>query len=179
MKLRHAAALALVGWYHRCSVGILQIHETPLGARGRNTKMVVDLLMEPYATMFENERPESRIIEELCFPDIDKLFGHLGMRWDDYSIDAVNGRLPHDAALRLLAAVESHQLPPELNRGNARSALIDKRDKLLVLLHYYRNWYEHPDRVPTQMQGISKGRAPGMEGRIGHLPDKRPWLVVR
>jgi hypothetical protein len=29
MKLRHAAALALVGWYHRCSVGILPIHETP------------------------------------------------------------------------------------------------------------------------------------------------------
>ena len=88
----------------------------------------------------------------VLLPDIDKLFGHLGMKWDDYSIDAVNGRLPHDAALRLLAAVESHQLPPELNRGNARSALIDKRDKLLVLLHYYRNWYEHPDRVPTQMQ---------------------------
>jgi hypothetical protein len=29
MKVRHAAALALVGWYHRCSVGILPIHETP------------------------------------------------------------------------------------------------------------------------------------------------------
>jgi hypothetical protein len=29
MKFRHAAALALVGWYHRCSVGILPIHETP------------------------------------------------------------------------------------------------------------------------------------------------------
>ena len=28
MKFRHAAALALVGWYHRCSVGILPIHET-------------------------------------------------------------------------------------------------------------------------------------------------------
>jgi hypothetical protein len=30
--------------------------------------------MEPYATMFENERPESRIIPELCLPDVDKLF---------------------------------------------------------------------------------------------------------
>jgi hypothetical protein len=29
VKPRHAAALALVGWYHRCSVGILPIHETP------------------------------------------------------------------------------------------------------------------------------------------------------
>jgi hypothetical protein len=85
--------------------------------------MSIDLRMEPYATMFEEDRPGLQILDEFCFPDIDKLFGHLGMRRDDYSIDAVNGRLPHDAALRLLAAVESHQLPPELNRGNARSAL--------------------------------------------------------
>ena len=141
--------------------------------------MGVDLRMEPYAEMFEKERPGLRIIDEFCFPDIDKLFGHLGMKWDDYSIDAVNGRLPHDAALRLLAAVESHQLPPELNRGNARSALIDKRDKLLVLLHYYRNWYEHPDRVPTQMQQFV-GSAPRQAGKICHLPesDRQLWLLL-
>ena len=46
--------------------------------------MGVDLRMEPYAEMFEKERPGLRIIDEFCFPDIDKLFGHLGMRWDDY-----------------------------------------------------------------------------------------------
>jgi hypothetical protein len=142
--------------------------------------MGVNLRMEPYAKLFEEDRPGLRILDEFCFPDIDKLFGHLGMRWDDYSIDAVNGGLPHEAALRLLAAVESHQLPPELNRGNARSALIDKRDKLLVLLHYYRNWYEHPERVSPQLQGILKGRAPGMEGRIGHLPEseRQSWLLL-
>jgi hypothetical protein len=32
--------------------------------------MGIDLRMEPYAEMFEKERPESRIIDELCFPDI-------------------------------------------------------------------------------------------------------------
>ncbi len=29
------------------------------------------------------------------------------------------------------------------------------------------------------MQGITQGRAPGMEGRIGNLLDQRPWLVLR
>ena len=38
---------------------------------------------------------ESRIIDELCFPDIDKLFGHLGMRWDDYSVRVECGRQPN------------------------------------------------------------------------------------
>jgi hypothetical protein len=46
------------------------------------------------------------------------------------------------------------------------------------LLHYYRDWYENPELVARQMQGISKGRAARMEGEIGHLPDKRPWLVL-
>jgi hypothetical protein len=32
--------------------------------------MGIDLRMEPYAEMFEKERLESRIIDELCFPDI-------------------------------------------------------------------------------------------------------------
>jgi hypothetical protein len=140
--------------------------------------MGVDLRMEPYATMFQKERPESRIIDELCFPDIDKMLDRLGVIWGDfYAVVDKDGRLPHDAALKLLAAVESHQLPPELTR-DARAALSDKRGKLLILLRYYRDWYEHPERVATQMQGISKGRAPGMEGQIGHLPDKRPWLVL-
>ena len=82
--------------------------------------------------------------------------------------------------MRLLAAVESHQLPPELNRGNARSALIDKRDKLLVLLHYYRDSYEHPDHVPTQMQQFV-GSVPGLAGEVGHWPldKRRPRLVCR
>ena len=46
--------------------------------------MGIDLRMEPYATMFKNERPESRIIDELCFPDIDKLLDRLGMIWGDF-----------------------------------------------------------------------------------------------
>jgi hypothetical protein len=127
--------------------------------------MGVDLMMEPYATMFERERPESRIIDELCFPRIDKLIDRLGLSWDNfYALAYEEGRLPHEAVLKLLAAVESHQAPPE---------------KLLILLYLYRDWYEHPDRVAVQMQGISRGRAPEIEGRIGHLSDKRPWLVLR
>ena len=72
--------------------------------------MGVDLRLEPYATMFEKERPESRIIDELCFPDItDKLIDRLGLSWNDfYALVYEEGRLPHEAALRLLAAVESH-----------------------------------------------------------------------
>ena len=126
--------------------------------------MGTDLMMEPYATMCQDERPESRIFDELCFPDIDKLFARLGLNWDDFFATAdIDGRLPHDAAFRLLAEVEPHR---------------PLAGKLLTLLHLYRDWYEHPDRVATQMQGISKGRAPGMEGRIGHLPEKRPYLVL-
>jgi hypothetical protein len=127
--------------------------------------MGVDLRMEPYATAYQRERPESRIMDELCFPDIDKLCDRLGLSWYDFyaTVDEA-GRLPHDAALKLLAACESHH------------ALAGS---LLTLLRHYRQWYEHPDRVATQMQGISKGRAPGMEGRIDHLTDKRPWLMLR
>jgi hypothetical protein len=72
--------------------------------------MGLDLRMEPYAEMFEKERPESRIVDELCFRDIsDKLCDRLGLSWEDLhaAIDE-EGRLPHAAALRLLAAVESH-----------------------------------------------------------------------
>ena len=142
--------------------------------------MGVDLRMEPYAKKFEEDRPGLRILDEFCFSEIDELFGHLGLKWDDFcAVADKEGRLPHDAALRLLAAVEWHQVPPE-SKGDARSALIDKRNKLLVLLHYYRDWYEHPDRVPTQMQQFV-GSAPDMAGRIGHLPEfeRQPWLVLR
>jgi hypothetical protein len=128
--------------------------------------MGVNLRMEPYAEMFEKERPGLRIIDEFCFPDIDKLFDRLGLRWDDYSVDAVNGRLPHDTALRLLAAVEPHQALAE---------------KLLTLLHYYGQWYEHPDRVPTQMQQPQFiGSVPGMAGKVGHwtLEERLPRLVL-
>ena len=72
---------------------------------------------------------------------------------DFYAVADKEGRLPHEAALRLLGKVG--------------------------VVHYYSQWYEHPDSVSPQLQGILKGRAPGMEGLIGHLPDKRPWLVLR
>lgn len=127
--------------------------------------MGVDLRREPYATMFEKERPESQIIDELCFPGIDKLIDRLCMSWDDfYAFVYEEGRLPHEAALKLLAAVESDHAPPE---------------KLLTLLHLYRQWYENPERVASQMTRISKDRAPGLEGQIGHFHDKRPYLVLR
>jgi hypothetical protein len=64
--------------------------------------MGVDLRMEPYATMFEKERPESRIIPELCLPDVDKLFESLGLSLDEFhALADKEGRLPHEAALRL------------------------------------------------------------------------------
>ena len=70
--------------------------------------------------------------DELCFPDIDKMLDPLGVLWGDfYAVVDKDGRLPHAAALKLLAAVESHQLPPELTR-DARAALSDKRGKLLI-----------------------------------------------
>jgi hypothetical protein len=125
--------------------------------------MGVDLMMEPYATKFREQRPGSRIIDEFCFPDIDKLFGRLRLRWDEYSVDALNGRLPHDAALSLLAAVEPHQALAE---------------KLLTLLLYYRQWYEHPDRVPGQMQQFV-GTVPGMAGRIRSYLDEHPSERIR
>lgn len=128
--------------------------------------MGVNLRMEPYAELFEKERPGLRIIDAFCFPDIDKLFGRLGLRWDEYSADAVDGRLPHDTALRLIAAVEPHQALAE---------------KLLTLLLYYRQWYEHPDLVPTQMQQPQfVGSVPGMVGEVGHwaLDKRQPRLVL-
>ena len=89
----------------------------------------------------------------------------LGLRWDDYSADAVDGRLPHDTALRLIAAVEPH---------HALAA------KLLTLLRLYCQWYEHPDRVPTQMQQPQfVGSVPGMAGKVGHWAlDKRQSRLV-
>jgi hypothetical protein len=122
--------------------------------------MGVGLRMEPYATMCQDDHPELLIFDELCFPDIDKLMDRLGLNWNDfYGRVYEEGRLPHEAALRLLAAVESYQPPPE---------------KLLILLQLYRDWREHPGRVFVQMQGISKGRAPGMEGKSAIAPTRVP-----
>jgi hypothetical protein len=116
--------------------------------------MGVDLRLEPYATMFEKE---ARMIDELCIPDIDKLFAGLGLSLDEFhAVADKDGRLSHEAALRLL------------QKGQIGG----------MLAHYYTQWHEHPELVVTQMQGISKARAPRMEGEIGHLRDKRPWLVL-
>ena len=97
--------------------------------------------------MFEKERPESRIIDELCFPDItDKLIDRLGLSWNDfYALVYEEGRLPHEAALRLLAAVESHHALAE---------------KLLTLLHYYLRLVRESRTCCYAMQGITQGRAP-------------------
>ena len=67
---------------------------TALRAQLMRRKPVAALLrMEPYATMFENERPESRIIAELYYPDIDKLFASLGLSLDDfYAVADKDGR---------------------------------------------------------------------------------------
>jgi hypothetical protein len=130
--------------------------------------MGVDLRMEPYAGMFEEGQRKLRIVDEFCFPDIDKLLAHLGLKWDDYSVDAVDGRLPHDTVLRLLDAVELHQALAE---------------KLLALLHCYRDWYEHPDGIPAQMQQPQfVVSVPGMAGKIRSYfdehPGEHPWLVL-
>jgi hypothetical protein len=102
--------------------------------------MGVDLRLEPYAELFEKEQPALRIIDEFCFPDVDNLLGRLGLRWDDYSVFAVNDRLPHDVALKLLDAVEGHQAPPP---------------KLLTFLRHYRFWYENPEFIPPRYSNRS------------------------
>ena len=91
--------------------------------------MGVDLRMEPYATMFEKERPESRIIPELCLPDVDKLFESLGLSLDEFhALADKEGRLPHEAALRLF------------KKGQIGG----------TLAHYYSQWYEHPNLLPSR-----------------------------
>lgn len=140
--------------------------------------MGVDLRMEPYAEMFQKERPESRVLDEFYFHDVDTLFDSMGLTWDHYSpVDKLDdqGRLPHEAALKLLHAIESHPMPQDVP---SRQLVIDRRDKLLTMLRFYRQWHEHPERIPTQVQEVLAGRAPGMAGRIGHLQERHPWLAL-
>jgi hypothetical protein len=71
--------------------------------------------------------------------DVDKLFGNLGLSLDEFrALADKDGRLPHEAALKLL------------RKGQIGG----------TLAHYYRDWHEHPELVAIQMQGILKGRAP-------------------
>jgi hypothetical protein len=111
--------------------------------------MSIDLRMKPYATMFEKERPESRIIDELCFPNPDKLFGYLGLNWYDYAVNPFSGCLHHYAAFENPRGGSSRSRFHWKLSDDARAVLIDKRAKLITLLRLYRQWYEHPERVPT------------------------------
>ena len=57
--------------------------------------MRVDLRLEPYAEMYQTERPRSDIPDEFYFQDIIWLFEHLGLTWDDYSaVDELDGQGP-------------------------------------------------------------------------------------
>ena len=108
--------------------------------------MSVSLMMEPFAGTYLEESSDLRVIDEFCFIEIDELFHRLELNWEDFRMMAdKDGCLPHDAALRLLAAVEMHQAPPT---------------KLLAMLHRYREWYDHPEAISTQIQGLLGGRAP-------------------
>jgi len=134
--------------------------------------------MEPYAEMYQAESLESRILDEFYFQNVDGLFESLGLTWDDYSaVDELDdkGRFPHEAALKISRAVENNPVPHDVG---AREILVQKRGKLLTMLGLYAEWHEHPERIPAQIQGILAGRAPGMEGRAGHLRDRRPWLAL-
>jgi hypothetical protein len=115
--------------------------------------------------MYLEESPELRVVDEFCFLEIDELFGRFELNWEDFRMLAdKDGCLPHDAALRLLAAVELHRAPPK---------------KLLTMLHHYREWYDHPETISKQIQGLLGGRAPAMADKIAHLGERRPHLVLR
>ena len=69
--------------------------------------MRVDLRLEPYAEMYQTERPRSDIPDELYVQDVVWLFERLGLTWDDYSaVDELDdkGRFPHEAVLKLSQA---------------------------------------------------------------------------
>ena len=69
--------------------------------------MRVDLRLEPYAEMYEAERPRSGILDEFFVHDVVWLFECLGLTWDDYSaVDELDdkGRFPHEAVLKLSQA---------------------------------------------------------------------------
>jgi len=55
--------------------------------------MRADLRMEPYAEMYQAERPESRMLDEFYFRDVDNLFDSIGLIWNDYSpVDQLDDR---------------------------------------------------------------------------------------
>jgi hypothetical protein len=140
--------------------------------------MRVDLRLEPYAEMYQTERPRSDIPDEFYFQDIIWLFEHLGLTWDDYSAaDELDerGRFPHQAVPKLSQAIETSAVPHDVS---ARELLVKRREKLLRMLRRYAEWHEHPERIPIQMRDILVGRAPGLEGLVGQLPDPRPWLAL-
>ena len=140
--------------------------------------MRVDLRLEPYAEMYEAERPRSGILDEFFVHDVVWLFECLGLTWDDYSAaDELDerGRLPHRAVLKLSQALETSAVPRDVS---AKELLAKKREKLLTMLRLYAEWHEHPERIPAQMQDILVGRAPGLEDVVGQLPDPRPWLAL-
>jgi len=134
--------------------------------------------MEPYAETYQAERTESRMLDEFYFRDVDTLVSSLGLAWDNYSaVEELDerGRLPHDAALKLLQAIESIPVPQDVA---SRQLVVGKRENLLTMLRLYREWCEHPERIPTQLQGVLAGRAPTMARLVGHLPERRPWLAL-
>jgi hypothetical protein len=99
------------------------------------------------------------------------------LTWDDSSVDVVDDRdrLPHEAAKKVVHAIEDHRLPDDVT---SRQPLAHKREKLLTMLHLYSEWYEHPQDIHQQMQAILAGRAPSIEAQVGHLRDRRPWLAL-
>jgi hypothetical protein len=145
--------------------------------------MGIDVMMEPFAGMYQNECPASRIIEEFYFRDIDSLFDYLEMRWDSYCLDRMDdkGQLPHDAVLEVLSALESHPVPaPTADDAPPRHLLVQNRERLLIMLHCYCEWHEHPEHISRQMQKILEGRAPRMAGLIAQLTESalRPRLTL-
>ena len=110
--------------------------------------------------MFEKEPPESRIIDELCFPDItDKLIDRLGLSRNDSMRSSTKRAASTRGRLRLLTAVESHHALAE---------------KLLTLLHYYRDWYDNPNVLPRKCRE-SLGVRPAWRA---NRPSPRPASLV-
>jgi len=143
--------------------------------------MGVDLMMERFAGMYQNESLQSGIIDEFYFRDVDVLFEYLEMEWENYAVDIIddNGRLPHEASVQLLKAVETHPVPEAVDAPNIpRQFMVDRRERLLDMLRLYCYWYDRRENIPAQIQGILRGRAAGMVDKIAHLHDRRPWLAL-
>jgi hypothetical protein len=134
--------------------------------------------MEPYAEMYRAERLVSGMLDEFYFRDVDTLTSSLGLTWDDYSaVEELDesGRLPHEAALKLLQVIESTPVPQDVA---SRQLVVGKCDNLLTMLRLYQEWCAHPERIPAQLQGVLAGRAPAMADLVGHLPERRPCLAL-